>query len=188
MTNERVSELFCDIKLNLPNASLLYSVDDWVIPELVQPLREAAVTFMSQPGNAEKTMDEQVLPFLETLQINDAEKQKIEEETRDQNLSEQWRDQRLDRITASIIHDVMTKVKQHTPVLRSTDVDMPRPSRLWGSDMSKQSEDQGRGRRSRKEEEEETKRREMARREEMEMHLRRENDKYLSEKIHRVSL
>ena len=111
MTNERVSELFCDIKLNLPNASLLYSVDDCLIPELVQPLREAAVTFMLQPGNAEKTMDELVLPFLEALQINDAEKQKIEEETRDQHLSEQWRNQRLGRITASIIHDVMTKTE-----------------------------------------------------------------------------
>jgi len=111
MTSERVSELFCDVKLNLPNASLLYSVDDCLIPELVQPLREAAVTFMSQPGNAEKTMDELVLPFLEALQINDAEKQKIEEETRDQHLSEQWRNQRLGRITASIIHDVMTKTE-----------------------------------------------------------------------------
>ena len=112
MTNERVSELFCDIKLNLPNASLLYSVDDCLIPELVQPLREAAVTFMLQPGNAEKTMDELVLPFLEALQINGAEfKQKIEEETRDQHLSEQWRNQRLGRITASIIHDVMTKTE-----------------------------------------------------------------------------
>ena len=111
MTNERVSELFCDIKLNLPNASLLYSVDDCLIPELVQPLREAAVTFMSQSGNAEKTMDELVLPFLEALQINDAEKQKIEEEIRDQHLSEQWRNQRLGRITASIIHDVMTKTE-----------------------------------------------------------------------------
>ena len=56
-------------------------------------------------------MDELVLPFLEALQINDAEKQKIEEETRDQHLSEQWRNQRLGRITASIIHDVMTKTE-----------------------------------------------------------------------------
>jgi len=53
-----------------------------LIPELVQPLREAAVTFMSQPGNAEKTMVELVLPFFEVIQVNDAEKQKIEEETR----------------------------------------------------------------------------------------------------------
>lgn len=57
MTEERVSKLYSDIKLHLPIASLLYSVDDYLIPELVQPLREAAVTFMSQPGNAEKSMD-----------------------------------------------------------------------------------------------------------------------------------
>lgn len=57
MTEERVSKLYSDIKLHLPIASLLYSVDDYLIPELVQLLREAAVTFMSQPGNAEKSMD-----------------------------------------------------------------------------------------------------------------------------------
>lgn len=94
MNEERVSKLYSDIKLNLPNASLLYSVDDYLIPELVQPLREAAVTFMSQPGNAEKSMDDLVLPFLEVIQVNDAEKQKLEEETREQHLSEQWKNQR----------------------------------------------------------------------------------------------
>ena len=55
MTDERVRKLFRDIKLNLPNASLLYSIDDYLIAELVPPLCEAAVTFMTQPGNAEKT-------------------------------------------------------------------------------------------------------------------------------------
>ena len=111
MTEERVSKLYSDIKLNLPNASLLYSVDDYLIPELVQPLREAAVAFISQPGNAEKSMDEVVLPFLEVIQVNDAEKQKIEEETREQCLSEQWKNQRFGRVTASVIHEVMTKTK-----------------------------------------------------------------------------
>ena len=47
MTSERVSKLFCDISLNLPYASLLYSVDDCLIPELVQPIQEAAATYMS---------------------------------------------------------------------------------------------------------------------------------------------
>ena len=107
MTEERVSKLYSDIKLNIPNASLLYSVDDYLIPELVQPLREAALTFMSQPGNAEKSIDELVLPFLEFIQVNDAEKQKIEEDTREQHLCAQWKNQRFGRVTASVIHEVM---------------------------------------------------------------------------------
>ena len=66
---------------------------------------------MSQPDNIEKTEDELSLPFLEFVQVNDAEKQKLEEETRAQKLSEQWRLQRLRRITASVIHEVMTKTE-----------------------------------------------------------------------------
>ena len=111
MTEERVSKLHSDIKLNSPNASLLYSVDDFLIPELVQPLREAALTFMSQPGNAEKSIDELVLPFLEFIQVNDAEKQKIEEDTREQHRCEQWKNQRFGRVTASVIHEVMTNTE-----------------------------------------------------------------------------
>ena len=111
MTGERVSELYSHIKADLPNASVLYSVNKHLIHELVPPLKEAAVTFMSQPGNAEKTEVELSLTFLELNQVNEAEKQKIEEEARRQHLSEQWKIQRFGRITASVIHEVMAKTE-----------------------------------------------------------------------------
>lgn len=76
LTSERVSKLYSAIKLNLPNASILYSVDDCLIPEMVQPLKEAAETFISQQANVEKRDDELFKSFLESIQISDAEKQK----------------------------------------------------------------------------------------------------------------
>ena len=42
---------------------------------------------------------------------NDAEEQKLEEETREQLLSEQWKNQRFRRVAASVIHEVMTKTE-----------------------------------------------------------------------------
>lgn len=47
--------------------------------------------------------------FIEYIQINVAQK-KIEE-TRGQGCSDNWKQQRLDRITASIAHEVMTKTE-----------------------------------------------------------------------------
>ena len=75
MTEETVSELYSDIKADLRNASVLFSVDKHLIPELVPPLKEADVS-LSQPGNTKKTEVELSLFFLESIQVNEAEKQK----------------------------------------------------------------------------------------------------------------
>ena len=109
LTDDCVSELYRGIKRCLPNASVLYSVDESMSPAIPLSLGEAASSFMSQPGYSERPENELAAPFLEYIQLTEAQKQKIEEDTRDQSMCTTWKDQRLGRITASVVHEVMTK-------------------------------------------------------------------------------
>ena len=109
LTDDRVSELYRGIKRCLPNASVLYSVDESMSPAIPLSLGEAASSFMSQPGYSERPENELAAPFLEYIQLTEAQKQKIEEDTRVQSMCTTWKDQRLGRITASVVHEVMTK-------------------------------------------------------------------------------
>ena len=52
-------------------------------PAIPLSLGEAASSFMSQPGYSERPENELAAPFLEYIQLTEAQKQKIEEDTQE---------------------------------------------------------------------------------------------------------
>ena len=123
LNNDCVSSFYQSIKACIPNACVLYSIDPCITAELPPTLKDAADNFLSLHNNHEKGTDELMQEFLEYIQLSRAQTDKVEEETRGQGCCNEWKQQRLGRITASIAHEVMTKTQSiinnrrrgHTP-------------------------------------------------------------------------
>ena len=88
---------------------LSYQIGSQSLNQLPPTLIETAEMITAKGG---ATCDEdETRQFFETIKLDDGQVKKIEETTRAQRDSEDWKNQRLGRITASMCHTVHTKVK-----------------------------------------------------------------------------
>ena len=88
---------------------LSYQIGSQSLKQLPPTLIETAEMITAKGG---ATCDEdETRQFFETIKLDDGQVKKIEETTRAQRDSEDWKNQRLGRITASMCHTVHTKVK-----------------------------------------------------------------------------
>ena len=111
LTDERVSSLLNGIKVSVPSACVLYSVEHGTDDGLPQSLSTKALDFMSSCSVKNKPL-EQVAPlFLEYCQLTNEQTMRIEKETRGQHSNSVWQEQRKGRVTASNFHQVFTKAE-----------------------------------------------------------------------------
>lgn len=110
ITSERVSLLLNNIKLNLPSACVLLSVEHGTEKgTLPKSICDQATEFMADK-DIEATSVEEIVPiFLEHCQMTATQVAEVEKISRGQSANLNWKQQRLGRVTASKFHTVSTK-------------------------------------------------------------------------------
>lgn len=111
LTNERVSSLLKSIKKVQPSACVLFSIEHGRANGLLPPLTDRAIEFMAKPAMEGKPLKETSPLFFQHAQMSSTQVQRIETETQAQSYNDQWKKQRLGRITASKFHEVHTKTE-----------------------------------------------------------------------------
>lgn len=112
LTSERVPLLLNTIKEKLPTACSLLSIE-YGTERGILPLgmHEEALEFMADK-NIENVPVEEVVPlFLENCQMTTTQVAEVEKSTRGQSTNNNWKEQRLGRVTASKFHTVAAKAE-----------------------------------------------------------------------------
>ena len=101
--------LFSGLRKVVPEACVHASVCLESDVSMPADIIEAAIEFMSSPDNSNKPIEETGPAFLESLQLNTAQRNMVEKHTRGQQSNDEWTAQRCGHITSLKLHDVHTK-------------------------------------------------------------------------------
>ena len=110
LTNECVSLLFSGLRKAAPDACVHKSVCLESGVDMPANVMEAAIEFMSSQDRTDEPVEESGPAFLESMQLNTAQRNMVEKCTRGQQSNHEWTTQRCGCITASKLHDVHTKI------------------------------------------------------------------------------
>ena len=102
--------LFSGLQKAAPDACVHTSVCLESDVDMPANVMEAAIEFMSSQDRTNKPVEETGPVFLESMQLNTAQRNMVEKCTRGQQSNDEWATQRCGRITALKLHDVHTKI------------------------------------------------------------------------------